>query len=46
MLLPTEPGRLRDAEDALRSIGAVLDTIHARSVLIRQSDAGLMLRAA
>jgi hypothetical protein len=45
MLLPVDPARPRDMEDVLRSLGAVLDTIRARAVLIREAHWGLILRA-
>lgn len=45
MLLPIDTQRPRDMEDVLRSLGAVLDTIHARAVLIREAPWGLLLRA-
>ncbi len=45
MLYRSRPGRPRDMEDTLRSLGAVLDAVHARSVLIREAPWGLMLRA-
>lgn len=45
MLLHTDPAAPRDMEDALRSLGAVLDIVRARSVLIREARWGLVLRA-
>lgn len=45
MLFPVAPGRPRDMEDTLRSLGAVLDAVHARHVLVREAPWGLMLRA-
>jgi hypothetical protein len=44
MHLPLDPDA-SSAEDLLRSLGAVLDTIRARSILIRETGDGLMLRA-
>jgi hypothetical protein len=35
----------RASEDVLRSLGAVLDSVHARSVLLRESDDGFVLHA-
>ncbi len=45
MLFPVAPGQPRDMEDTLRSLGAVLDAVHARHVLVREAPWGLMLRA-
>jgi hypothetical protein len=45
MLFPVAPGQPRDMEDTLRSLGAVLDSVHARHVLVREAPWGLMLRA-
>jgi hypothetical protein len=39
------PPRPRDTEDVLRSLGAVLDSVRARSVLLRESDDGFILHA-
>lgn len=45
MPLSPPPDRRRDTEDALRSLGSVLDAVGARSILIRESDGGLLVRA-
>ena len=45
MLFSFTPGRSRDMEDSLRSLGAILDALRASSVLIRESPRVLILRA-
>ncbi|MBX3032049.1 MAG: hypothetical protein KF809_18035 [Chloroflexi bacterium] len=39
------PGRRHTTEDSLRSLGAVLDAVRARGVIIRELRSGLLVRA-
>lgn len=45
MRIPSDPSRPVTGEDSLRSLGAVLDAVRARGVLIREMPDGLLLRA-